>query len=128
MHTLRHHPLLRRLIGVMLLALLLAQGTALVHAVAHASGGATTALAGVGDRSGQGTPRNATAPSGHWGHPAGAPQCQFFEGLLLGQAPGTALPPLALPDLRQPPTAAPRPVRIAQRAPHGYQARAPPRG
>ncbi|MEO5733544.1 MAG: hypothetical protein ABIN96_09580 [Rubrivivax sp.] len=142
MHTLRHHPLLRRLISVVLLALLLAQGTSLVHAIAHAPGSlvpqAVEWLAGSGETS-TSTSASTSASAdfqtsaassrlSHWGHPAGAPQCQVFEALLLGQAPCMALPTLATLDLRQRPAAEPLSVAVALRTPRSYEARAPPRG
>ncbi len=123
MHSLRHHPLLRRLIGVVLLALLLAQGTSLVHSIAHAPGRVATAgiAAAAGDS-------EAIAAASHWGHPAGAPQCQVFEGLLLGHAPCSLPPTLSEPDLRQQALAEPVPLAAPLRTERSYQARAPPRG
>lgn len=123
MHSLRHHHLLRRLIGVVLLALLMAQGTSLVHAIAHAPGQSATAgiAAATADS-------DATATASHWGHPAGAPQCQVFEGLLLGQAPCSLPPTLPEPDLQQHALAEPVPLAAPLRTARSYQARAPPRG
>ena len=65
---------LRRLIGAALLALLVAQWTAIVHAVAHApSASAVVTIQGDGDR---------------YGHRADSAACQLIDHLLTGQAPG----------------------------------------
>ncbi len=102
----------RRLVGVAVFALLLAQWAALVHAVDHAPARAAAVVA-----------HHDLAP---WGHDAGSPACQAFDQLLTGQA-----------DLPQP--AALHGLQVADEAPAArgqqvgprhallaYEARGPP--
>lgn len=113
MNTLRHRNATRRLVGLALLALLLAQWTALAHAIAHAplhAGAAVAANAGAA-----------------WGHHAGTPACHLVDHLLIGQAAGDE--PAPVPCLRHASTlvvASDLSIGpgLALRA---YQARGPPR-
>lgn len=102
----------RRLVGVAVFALLLAQWAALVHAVNHAPARAAAVVAD-----------HDLAP---WGHDAGSPACQAFDQLLTGQV-----------DLPQPATLLG--LQIADEAPaargqqvgprhalRAYEARGPP--
>ena len=103
----------RRWIGVAVLALLMAQWTALGHALSHAPG-RTAALAQADD------------PHG-WHHGAGASACQLVDHLLVGQATGGEPPALALaPRGAHVAPVAPTPA-AAQRALTAYEARGPPR-
>lgn len=124
MTLLRHRQALRRVVGVVLLALLLGQLTVLVHSTDHArvrlAAEDSAALAAV-------APAEAHSDSA-WGHAAGTPACQLIDHLLFGQAPG-ALPaalvfaPPADRGLAAPEASiGPGPVGQA------YQARGPPRG
>lgn len=119
----------RRLVGVLLLALLLAQWSALLHAVMHApalSAGrfhdAAPPVAGAGPAADDDTDH-----SDQSGHEAGSSVCQLFDHLLLGQAPGSDGPP-ATPDpwCQEAPRAQPRSA-TPRTAAAAYEARGPPR-
>ena len=112
----------RRLIGVVLLALLCAQWALLAHAIGHADRQAIAAGLGAAV---------AADHHGHddtaWGHDAGTPTCELFDHLLVGQAAGgkpaplvALLPPTVLP-------AAPAPSITPGPASRAYEARGPPR-
>ncbi len=112
-NPLRHRYAIRRLIGVVLLALLLGQWTVLAHSIAHARAPAAIALSDESDDA--------------WGHHAGTPACHLIDHLLAGQAPGVEA--ASVPGL--PPTDS----RVAALAPsigpgaasRAYEARGPPR-
>ena len=101
-----------RLVGAALLALLLAQWTALTHAIAHAPLGATVAVAVVDD--------------GHWGHDADTPACALIDHLLLGELTGGEAPAISWlpPDVML--AAAPKCRLACSVALRAYQARGPP--
>ena len=105
----------RRLIGVVLLALLWGQWTILAHSIAHARPASVV----------QGSAGPEPEPT--WGHQAGSSACVLVDHLLTGQAPGGE--PAAAPRL--PP--ANSPISAAATSPdpspalQGYQARGPPR-
>lgn len=103
----------RRIVGIALFALLLAQSAAWLHAVDHAP---TAAAATVG-----GDDHSA------WGHPAASPACQLFDQLLTAQPSSpqrAALPSLPLAD----DAAAAPGERLGPRpALRAYEARGPPR-
>jgi hypothetical protein len=107
-------PSARRWIGVAVLALLLAQWTALGHAFSHASWRSPTAVAQADDAHG-------------WSHSAGSSACQLVDQLLVGQATGGDPPVLCV--VLTGATAAPlAPSRApAQRPLAAYDARGPPR-
>jgi hypothetical protein len=103
----------RRWIGVAVLALLMAQWTALGHALSHAPG-RTAVLAQADD------------PHG-WHHGAGASACQLVDQLLVGQATGGEPTALSFaPRGEHAAPVAPTPA-AAQRALAAYEARGPPR-
>jgi hypothetical protein len=101
------------LIGVALLALLLAQWLAVSHAIAHAPRSAGEVVAEDADS--------------HWGHDAGTPTCTLIEHLLAGESaagdpPGMAcLPPDATLHT------APRCPLVCGATRQAYEARGPPR-
>lgn len=101
-----------RLVGVALLALLLAQWTALTHAIAHASLGAAGVVAIEDD--------------GHWGHDAGAPACTLIDHLLLGELTGGDAPAISWLPPDAMPAAAPKCRLVCSGALWAYQARGPP--
>ena len=113
MNPLRHRNASRRVIGVALLALLLAQWTVLAHSIAHAWSPAVVDVAADADHA--------------WGHHAGTSACHLVDHLLAGQAPGgetasvPGLPPAALRLVAPAPSIGPGPVSRA------YEARGPPR-
>ena len=113
MKTPRHSNAARRLVGVALLALLLAQWTALTHAIAHVPLGAGAMVAAQADTA--------------WGHQAGAPACALVDHLLFGQLSGgdCAAIPWFLPTAS--PAAAPRLPIVCGVALRAYEARGPPR-
>jgi len=103
----------RRVVGVVLLALMLVQWAALVHAVNHAPalGGALV----VADA------------DPHWGHDSGTPTCHLLDHLLLGQAIGST--GVQVPHLEfsaAAPGSADHSV-TSRPAAHAYEARGPPR-
>jgi hypothetical protein len=107
-------PSARRWIGVAVLALLLAQWTALGHAFSHASWRGTTAAAQADD-------------AHSWSHSAGSSACQLVDQLLVGQATGGEPPswcvvPIGadVAPLAPPPAPARHPLAA-------YDARGPPR-
>jgi len=113
MQPLRRAHATRRIVGLALLALLLAQWSALVHVIAHGPGHRSDVVA--------------AADQDEWGHPAGSPACQLFDHLLAGQAPGfDSAPAPVVPTVTAP---AARPAPWAESGPEhrAYQARAPPR-
>ena len=101
-----------RLVGAALLALLLAQWTALTHAIAHAPLGPTVVVAIDDD--------------GQWGHDADTPACALINHLLLGELTGSDAP--AIPGLQpNPMPAAAQKCRLVGGVPlRTYQARGPP--
>lgn len=113
---LRHLDIARRLSGVLLLGLLLAQATALSHGIGHSPLSVQANVTG------------AVEPSARWGHDHGAPECRLVDQLLSGQAPGPD--PVALPC--RPPAAAPVLLSTLSANPspalRAYEARGPPRG
>jgi hypothetical protein len=113
---LRHLDIARRLSGVLLLGLLLAQATALSHGISHSP----VRL--------QEHHSSAVEPSDHWGHENGTPECRLVDQLMGGQAPGPD--PVAVP--RQPPAALPVLLGMLSVNPspalRAYEARGPPRG
>jgi hypothetical protein len=117
-----HIQATRRLIGVVVLALLCAQWAALSHAIAHADRSAMAA-------------RLATAASADdhdhggeaWGHDAGTPTCQLLDHLLAGHAAGGEPPPLFLPRPAAVLLAAPALSITPGPASRAYEARGPPR-
>lgn len=138
MPTPRHRPTRRRFLGVALLALLLAQWSALTHGVWHARTGtepAAIAAATTGQALGAQAAANtrvqaapaATAGDERWGHRAGAAACQLFDQLLLGQAAASEPPQLVslapAGALARPGAAALLPGAPAT----AYEARGPPR-
>ncbi len=72
----RRTATMRGLLGVAVLVLLLAQWTALVHAIVHAPTGVHTTAS-----------RDVDAA---WGHTADSASCHLLDHLLTGQAPGPA--------------------------------------
>ncbi len=125
----------RRLVGVVLLALLVAQWSALLHAVAHApalsaarfhhatpqAAGAEAAASDTTDH------RRHAGHSDHSDHEAGSSVCQLFDQLLLGQAPGSNGPPVIAAPWRQEAPQAQRPSATPRTAATPYEARGPPR-
>ena len=102
----------RRFVGVVVLALLLAQWAALVHAVDHAPARAAAVVAG--------------HDFALWSHGAGSPACQAFDQLLTGQADApqpAALLGTQVADAAPAARAQPAGTRPALRA---YEARGPP--
>ncbi len=113
MSTPRHCNATRRLVGVMLLTLLLAQWTALAHAIAHAQPGAASAVAA-----------DAASP---WSHQAGTASCHLVDQLLIGQLAGGEPAPIAsLAPATAPVAARSRPTACGP-ALRAYEARGPPR-
>ena len=101
-----------RLFGAALLALLLAQWTALTHAIAHAPLGAAGVVAIDDD--------------GQWGHDADTPACALIDHLLLGELTGGEAPAISWlpPDAML--EAAPKCRLVCSVALRAYQARGPP--
>jgi hypothetical protein len=121
----------RRLVGVVLLALLVAQWTALAHAIGHAQAigpaAAAAPAAAHGDQHGDEHADGHTDGHGAWGHAAGAPSCLLLDHLLHGQATGSE--PAPLPCLPPPAQrlAAPAPSMAPGPAWRAFEARGPPR-
>lgn len=113
MNTPRHCTAIRRLVGVMVLALLLAQWVALTHAVAHAQLDADSALAAESDNA--------------WGHQAATPSCQLVDQLLIGQL--SVGDPAAIPWFWATATPVASPILSIDRGVtlRAYEARGPPR-
>ncbi len=105
----------RRLVGLALAALLLAQWTVLVHWIAHARAPAVV------ERSAEPDQDNA------WGHHAGASACVLVDHLLTGQAPGVEHAAAACEPPAQPRVAAAAPADAPAPAARAYDARGPPR-
>lgn len=122
MNVHRTAPLARRIIGVALLALLLAQWGALLHAVTHAP--LVHSFAAAAEQADAAAPGEAAEAEAH---SAGSPVCQLFDHLLLAQAAGH--PPLQVPDAQWSTAAPPRALwpALPQRALQAYDARGPPR-
>lgn len=113
MKFIRHSNSTRRLVGVALLALLLAQWTALAHAIAHAPLAAGSALVAQAD-----------AP---WGHAANTPDCRLVDQLLIAPLSGADSsatvwfwPATAVASTRDLPVVCSATLRA-------YEARGPPR-
>ena len=70
----RSRAAVARLVGAALLAVLLAQWTALAHAIAHAPIGAAGVVA--------------VADDDHWDHEAGSASCALIDHLLVGDSTG----------------------------------------
>jgi len=106
-----------RLIGAALLALLLAQWTALMHAIAHAPLATGAVVSAEAD---------ADADS-LWHHAANSPSCELIDKVLLGHSTtGDASPGVwQLPEATL--TMAPKYRRVRSAARQAYEARAPPR-
>ena len=103
---------------MVLLALLLAQWTALAHAIAHGP-----QLAGAR----QAVTASASDRDAVWGHASNSAPCRLLDHLLIGQATGSdpvALPPI--PPAITPPACLP-PVAVPRLAARVYEARGPPR-
>ncbi|MBK7616501.1 MAG: hypothetical protein KA375_01530 [Vitreoscilla sp.] len=113
MSLLRHFQVTRRVVGVVMLALLLSQWLALGHAVAHSqSSVASQALA--------------DDDSDSWGHAAGAATCHLLGHLLTGQAPGHELPVTPPADCVAVQAEALGATQCFGTAPHAFEARGPP--
>ena len=118
MNSIRQRRLTCRIVGVLLLALLLAQWTVLGHAIAHGSV----------------APGVSASPAAHagndvgltWGHEAGAPECQLFDQLLSGQALGAEAAPMPGVPLASTPLAANELSPCRQPTLRAYLARGPP--
>lgn len=129
----RRQPHTRRLIGVLLLAMLLAQMVARFHAIAHAgglgpAGPEVHAAAEVVEHTIPEASTAATAQTDEgWGHAAGSSACQWFDHLLLDHAPVHAHPSacqmVAAEALALPPATAAR----SGATQWSIQARGPPR-
>jgi hypothetical protein len=102
-----------RLVGVALLALLLAQWTALTHAVAHAPLAADMALAA-----------EAESP---WGHGVNSPSCDLIDHLLLGHAMLGDPSPLAWVPPEATLAKVPKSRLFRSGTRQAYEARGPPR-
>lgn len=115
LHSRHASNLTRRLVGVALLALLLAQWAALAHAWAH------------GPLHMSGQPAVEADADVTWDHDAGSPACQLVDQLLNAQAAGAA--PAAVPFFlaTTPPAAAPGGPIARGLALRAYEARGPPR-
>ena len=113
MNRMRLGATLRRVVGVAMLSLVLAQWVALVHAIEHAHGPSAAA--------------DQHDPDGAWGHEAGSSACLLIDHLLTGQAPGE--PATGLPDASAAESTAVGPTKSVfhGRNPKPYQARGPPR-
>ena len=102
-----------RLVGAALLALLLAQWTALTHAIAHAPLGAGMAVA--------------ADAQGPWGHDADSPACELVDHLLLGHSTLGDPSAQAWPRPEAMLAAAPKCRRAHSSTRRAYEARGPPR-
>lgn len=119
--ALRCHALKRRLLGVLLFALLTAQALALTHAIAHAPQAIAAFTASAG------TAAAATDRDVVWGHTVGSASCHLVDHLLIGQATGFDPVVLPLSKLDEAlPTCLP-PAAVARLALRAYEARGPPR-
>lgn len=118
----------RRLIGVVLLALLWAQWAVLAHAIGHADRPAmvaSRAAAAVADNNDHGHEHD--HGDGAWGHDAGTPTCELLDQLLAGHAAGGQPAPLFV--LRPAAVLPAVPAASITRWPAlpAYEARGPPR-
>ena len=109
----RHSSAIRRLVGVALLALLLALWTALTHTIAHAPLGAAGVVA---------TDADAT-----WGHQGGTSSCQLVDQLLIGQLSGGDPAAISWFWPSAAPAASPNFSIVCGIALWAYEARGPPR-
>lgn len=128
MQALRRSHATRRIVGVALLALLLAQWQALAHAIAHGPWHAHAAvLAGADNVVHPGHADHADHAEDGWGHPAGSPACELFDALLGAQAPGAE--PAPAPDVPLSQWFFASPAQSADTGPalRAYEARGPPR-
>lgn len=118
----RHIQATRRLIDVVVLALLCAQWAALSHAIDHADRPAMAAglasAANVDDHN---------HGDEAWGHDAGTPTCELLDHLLAGHAGGGKPPQLFLLGRTATLPAAPAPSITPGPASRAYEARGPPR-
>lgn len=119
MNPTRHRRLTCRIVGMLLLALLMAQWSVLGHAIAH---GTPTSLVSA----------SAVAKADHgdhqtWGHEAGAPECRLFDQLLSGHALAADAAPMPGLPLARTPVAANELSACRQPTLRGYLARGPPR-
>lgn len=118
----RHLQATRRLIGVMLLALLCAQWVALSHAIGHVDWPASAARLATAA---------ATDDHAHdnraWGHDAGTAACELLDHLLAGQAAGVMPAPLILLRPAAAMLAAPAPSITPGPVWRAFEARGPPR-
>jgi hypothetical protein len=108
----RSRAALGRLIGAALLALLLAQWTALTHAVAHAPLGVAVAVEVDDD--------------GRWGHEADTPSCELIDHLLLGQSTPRDAPAMAWLQHSAALAATPNRPIVCGATLRAYEARGPP--
>lgn len=123
-------PLTRRLVAASLLALLLSQWLALLHAVEHGPRTATespVAQAGAASAHAH-DDAHAHAHDGVWGHGAGDAACQLVDQLLGHDAPGCVPPAAAGLPAAAPQVAALAPAAALGPVDRPYEARAPPRG
>lgn len=131
MQALRRPNATRRIVGVALLALLLAQWQALAHAMAHGPWHAHAAALSANDAAGHAGHANHDGHAGHtadgWGHPAGSPACELFDALLGAQAPGAEAAIVPPRPSSQGSFALPAPFAVAGPALRAYEARGPPR-
>lgn len=118
LNALRSHVLKRRLLGVMLFALLTAQALALAHAVAHGPQWVAASRHAVA----QTTDRDTI-----WGHAAGSTACHLVDQLLTGQATGLDPVPWPLSRLEAARPVCLPPATVARLALQAYEARGPPR-
>lgn len=133
MQALRRPNAMRRIFGVALLAMLLAQWQALAHAIGHVPRHADAVAVAVAanDAAGPWGHANHDGHAAHdgdgWGHPAGSPACQLFDALLGAQAPGAEAATLPLLPPSQGRFVLPE--RLADIGPplRAYEARGPPR-
>ena len=131
MQALRRPNAMRRIVGVALLAMLLAQWQALAHAIAHGPWHTDAVAEGANDAAGPWGHANHDGHAGHdgdgWGHPAGSPACELFDALLGAQAPGAEAATLPLLPPSQGRFALPGRLADAAPALRAYEARGPPR-
>ena len=131
MQALRRPNAMRRIVGVALLAMLLAQWQALAHAIAHGPWHTDAVAVAANEAAGHWDHGNHDGHAGHdadgWGHPAGSPACEVFDALLGAQAPGAEAATLPLLPPSQGRYALPERLADAGPALRAYEARGPPR-